>query len=37
VGGVGQVSVKGWLIIETLLVLLVGNALVWFVGAMGCA
>ena len=26
---------KGWLLIETLLVLLVANALVWFVIAMG--
>ena len=26
---------KGWLLIETLLVLLVANALVWFVVAMG--
>jgi hypothetical protein len=26
---------KGWLLIKTLLVLLVANALVWFVVAMG--
>jgi len=26
---------KGWLLIETLLVLLVANALAWFVVAMG--
>ena len=28
-------SMKGWLLIETLLVLLVANALAWFVVAMG--
>jgi hypothetical protein len=27
--------VKGWLVIETLLVLLVANAIVWFVIAQG--
>jgi len=32
---VGQVSWEGWLLIETLLVLLVANALGWFVVAMG--
>jgi hypothetical protein len=26
---------KGWLLIETLLVLLLANAIVWFVVAMG--
>jgi hypothetical protein len=26
---------KGWLLIETLLVLLVANAIVWFMVAMG--
>jgi hypothetical protein len=36
VGAVGQVSVKGWLIIETLaIVLLVASAPVWFVVAGG--
>jgi hypothetical protein len=27
--------VRGWLLIETLLVLLVANAIVWFMVAMG--
>jgi hypothetical protein len=28
---------KGWLLIETLLVLLLANAIVWFIVAMGWA
>lgn len=32
---VGQISMKGWLLVETLLVLLVANAIVWFVIAQG--
>jgi len=32
---VGCVNMKGWLLIETLLVLLVANAITWFVVAMG--
>jgi hypothetical protein len=34
-GQVGCVNIKGWLLIETLLVLLVANAIVAFVVAMG--
>jgi len=30
-----EIGMKGWLLIETLLVLLVANALAWFVVAMG--
>jgi len=35
VARVEQVNMKGWLLIETLLVLLVANALAWFVIAQG--
>jgi len=31
-----QVETRGWLLIETLLVLLLTNAIVWFAIAQGC-
>jgi len=30
-----DIAMKGWLLVETLPVLLVANAIVWFVMAMG--